>query len=82
MRYTYSDELDLETHPPSKAQVVKAALIAAWVRNNPPDETEMAMNDAVHAELGWSNPLLDRDEAVRNQFLDSSEFRTRAFRVR
>lgn len=82
MRYTYSDGLDLETHPPSKAQIVKAALIAAWVRDNPPDEAEMLMNDAVHAELGWSNPLLDRDEAVRNRFLDSPEFRTRAFRVR
>lgn len=79
MRYQYRDELDLAAHPPSRAQRLKRALIFAWVRMNPPSEEEIDMNDAIHEELGWSNPLLDPCADVRNAFLDSPVFRAAIF---
>ena len=76
MRYTYAEEIKT---PPTKAQAAHHHLILWMARRTPISEAEHQMNEWYAEAIGWSNPLLSRDEAERDRFYDSPAFRARVF---
>lgn len=76
MRYTYATEIKV---PPTKAQVAHRYLILWMARRTPIAEAEYQMNEWYAEAIGWSNPLLSRDEAERDRFYESPAFRACIF---
>lgn len=76
MRYTYATEIKV---PPTKAQVAHRYLILWMARRTPIAEAEHQMNEWYAEAIGWSNPLLSRDEAERDRFYESPAFRACIF---
>lgn len=76
MRYTYATEIKT---PPTKAQVEHRYLILWMARRTPIAEAEHQMNEWYAKAIGWSNPLLSRDEAERDRFYESPAFRACIF---
>ena len=76
MKYTYAQQIKV---PSTKAQAAHRHLILWMARRTPISEAEHEMNEWYAEAIGWSNPLLSRDEAERDRFYDSPAFRARVF---
>ena len=80
--YLYGFDYDISRFveaPAAKAQVAHRHLILWMARRTPISEAEHQMNEWYAEAIGWSNPLLSRDEAERDRFYDSPAFRACIF---